>query len=116
MTQYADYGGRGIKVCQRWDSYENFLADKGEIPAETGYELDRIGVNGDYTPENTRWIKRGTGQKRNTVFVQLNGKSVTLARAAHELGLDYFALYRRHFRQRIPFSQAVAELQNNGLA
>jgi hypothetical protein len=55
------YGGRGIKVCKRWSRFENFLADMGRCP--TGYSIERVNNNGNYTPSNCEWIPLRDQQK-----------------------------------------------------
>ena len=50
------YGGRGVEMCNRWDSFENFLFDMGERPADT--TIDRINPFGNYEPTNCRWSSR----------------------------------------------------------
>jgi hypothetical protein len=100
---------RGIKVCERWQTYENFLADMGRKPSPK-HSLDRIDVNGDYTPENCRWATR-TEQANNTTktkWVEFEGQQRPVCEVARVVGLKPATLYARVFKLGWPLDKAIS--------
>lgn len=80
---YAYYGGRGIKVCQQWRQFANFLSDMGRRPSKN-FSIDRIDVNGDYGPLNCRWASQNvqSNNKTNNLYLKIGGLSLTAAQFA----------------------------------
>lgn len=95
-TSYPSYGGRGIRVCARWDSFENFVADMGPRPTPR-HTIDRIDNDGNYEPANCRWVtpKDQGRNKRNNRKFTFRGKTLCLTEWAEELGVPVATLRAR---------------------
>lgn len=92
---YANYGGRGITVCERWMTFQNFYADMGDPPP--GRSLDRIDNSKGYSPKNCRWATRkeqNTNQRSN-VLIEFDGRTQTLSEWAKEKGIHRVTLRSR---------------------
>lgn len=93
--RYNAYGGRGIRVCDRWaESFENFISDMGYRPS-SDHTIDRINVNGNYEAGNCRWVTKHD-QYRNTtrnVCVVVDGSRMILKDAAKKLNLNYRSIH-----------------------
>lgn len=96
--RYAQYGGRGIKMCQPWiDSFDNFA----DWALNNGYRddltIERIDVNGNYCPENCKWITRceQAFNKRDTIWIDYKGRHIQLRKLCKEMDLHYDAIHNR---------------------
>lgn len=95
---YHNYGGRGIAVCCDWlASFSNFKNWAVKSGYREGLTLDRIDVNGDYCPENCRWVPMKTQQnnKRTNIRLTCKGKTLTLSEWSEALGIPYNCLLTR---------------------
>lgn len=96
-TSYKNYGGRGIKVCDRWlNSFENFISDMGLKPSKR-HSIDRIDVNGDYNPENCRWAttEQQFRNKRTALLLEIDGEVKTITEWARWFDISYCTVYKR---------------------
>lgn len=96
QRSYPRYGGRGIVVCERWQSFEHFYADVGPRPSPE-HSIDRKDNDGNYEPGNCRWATRQQ-QARNRISNRLlahNGETRCLAAWAESAGMKTYQLYRR---------------------
>lgn len=111
---FARYGGRGIRVCERWDSFESFLEDMGPKPSgrngsRSKYSLDRIDNEGNYEPGNCRWATVSE-QSRNTcktVHVFVDGEKLVLQEALNRTGINPGTYWYRLHRLGLSPEEAI---------
>ena len=113
--RWHDYGGRGIKICDRWrDSFAHFLEDMGFCPP--GYSLERLDNDGDYEPGNCVWatLREQAQNKRNTIHLEYRGKHYPSLKAlSKKLGITYHViLYRYKRRGKLTLEEVISRIQN----
>jgi hypothetical protein len=94
--RFADYGGRGILVCERWADFSQFLADMGHAPSPN-HSIDRIDNNGNYEPGNCRWATNHEQSRntRRTRLLTIAGQTMCLKDWAARIGIGDRALSAR---------------------
>lgn len=110
-NRYKYYGGKGITVCQDWLDFENFYNWSINNGYKKNLTIDRINVNGNYEPQNCRWVTakiqaRNTSQNR---FFTYNGETHCIAEWAEITGINYYKLYARLIRRKWSIDKALTE-------
>jgi len=95
---FADYGARGIRVSDRWMSFDNFILDMGRRPKlEKRMTIERVDVNGNYDADNCIWASYATQNRnlRSNVIIEHNGESRILQDWANSIGITGSSLKKR---------------------
>lgn len=94
--RFHRYGGRGIKVCDRWNEYAAFAEDMGEPKA--GQSIERISVDGNYEPGNCRWATKleQANNTSKTIWVMFRGERASLSEWSRRIGLPYRTVWMRY--------------------
>jgi hypothetical protein len=106
---YPNYGGRGVTVCDRWrESLLSFVKDMGQPPV--GMELDRRDNNGNYEPDNCRWVTHtvNCSNTRRSVLFEVDGQQVNIPELARRAGINKSTLYDRVRRLGWPLDRALS--------
>ena len=109
--QYADYGGRGITMCDEWkDSFETFYRDMGPRPSPE-LSIERKNNNEGYSKTNCRWASRmeQANNRRSNLLYEFDGETKTLAEWCRELRLDYDSV-RNGLRRGLSFEDALDDV------
>lgn len=107
---YKWYGARGIKVCREWMTFEGFKAWVMNTRPDESYTVERIDVNGDYSPENCKWIPMSEQANNRTtcVIIEHNGETKNLTEWCAELNLSYKLVHNRITKLHWSFEKAIS--------
>ena len=114
---YKNYGGRGIRVCERWclpegQGFRNFIDDMGEpLPNMT---IERVDVNGDYSPDNCTWItnEAQANNRRTTHYLTLDGVTMNIMQWSKYAGVDRGMIYDRLNKPGLSMRQIIFGIKN----
>lgn len=97
-ANYATYGGRGIRICEEWiEDKQAFFDWANQNGYSDSLSIDRIDVNGDYSPSNCRWAttKEQSNNRRDNVYITYEGLSLTVAEWSVRTNIPYQTIYSR---------------------
>lgn len=111
---FKNYGGRGITMCEEWEDFGTFIRDMG--PAPKGGSIERIDVNGNYTPENCKWIPKPlqSRNRRSNIEVEWGGKRMLLVDVARIENVEYMLMRQYLRRHRCSLQDAVEAVRSRG--
>ncbi|WDQ44019.1 HNH endonuclease [Staphylococcus phage ESa2] len=114
IKNYKNYGARGITVCDEWlyslENFANWAYDNGYNDNLT---IDRIDNNGNYEPNNCRWVDNKTqaNNKRNNVYIEYKGNRKTISQWSRELNISYGKLYNRIVKKNMTIENILKEFK-----
>lgn len=108
---YADYGGRGISVCDEWLMYEPFKEWALSAGYEEGLSIERLNVDGDYTPENCKWIplSEQNANKRISIRLEYRGRTYSIKELSKLTGLKERTIQARYYKG-FPIDEIVSPI------
>ncbi len=112
---YNNYGGRGINICSEWIDKEKGFINFYDWAMKNGYKkdltIDRIDVNGNYTPFNCKWSTKTEQQqnKRTNIFITFNNKTLNISQWAKELNVPYYRIQSR-LKKGLRFEECIKNI------
>lgn len=99
-NRYSYYGERGISVCAEWSDFAVFREWAHASGYAEGMTIERIDNNGNYEPTNCRWatMKEQSNNRRNSIFAEIDGQTLTIAQWSDSTGIPYETIYCRYRR------------------